>query len=228
MDEPAHESVLVPTPNFSFPSRPSATPIPNNKSLSAVYTLDDDDADVLTYDEKASHQYTSSVEKFAGRGSWRTENLGGPDAAAFGGYRPSIVALPVYPAPNGTLAQSWRWRAKKTASYLTWITVSLMTASTIIYFYRRILDLIVVERKHPGLFVSGWIFMALEVTVAAFMVFSALYNVITYNNKAGEPKLRLRGDKNLPAVDVFIVSSGQSDQAVRLSLCFSFFFLSKN
>lgn len=42
----------------------------------------------------------------------------------------------------------------------------------------------------------------------------SLWTVFTYKGRSFEPKMRLRGDVNLPSVDIFIVSSGQTDQTV--------------
>jgi len=42
----------------------------------------------------------------------------------------------------------------------------------------------------------------------------SIWTVFTYRPRSTDPKLRLRGDHNLPSVDVFVVSSGQADQTV--------------
>jgi cellulose synthase/poly-beta-1,6-N-acetylglucosamine synthase-like glycosyltransferase len=41
-----------------------------------------------------------------------------------------------------------------------------------------------------------------------------LWTTLTYRARTADPKMRLRGDSNLPSVDVFIVASGQADQTV--------------
>lgn len=46
---------------------------------------------------------------------------------------------------------------------------------------------------------------------------TSLWSTFSYRTSGADPKMRLRGDANLPAVDVFVVSSGQTDQTVRLS-----------
>lgn len=43
-----------------------------------------------------------------------------------------------------------------------------------------------------------------------------MYHVFSFRVSGNEPKMRLRGDANLPAIDVFVVSSGHSDQTVSL------------
>ena len=42
----------------------------------------------------------------------------------------------------------------------------------------------------------------------------SIWTVLSYRPRSTEPKLRLRGNHNLPSVDVFVVSSGQADQTV--------------
>ena len=90
----------------------------------------------------------------------------------------------------------------------------------------------------PNVFVGGWAFLVLETIVAVMIgklfiltflrknyepdltpretATHTIFTVVTYKPKGSAPKLRLRGDQNLPSVDVFIVSSGQADQTVRL------------
>ena len=95
-----------------------------------------------------------------------------------------------------------------------------------------------VESDIPGRFWAGWVMLAVEfiilVIVGSFPTLAwwiakrrerlrvvepagiqAIWDVVTYRSTSNLPKLRLRGDKNLPSVDVFIIASGQPDQIVR-------------
>lgn len=190
---------------FVFPSKAS---IASTGSLGSGYEID----------EKAPvRTHPPALRKFFGTdefsGDWRTEHLGGSEKA-FAMQRPSVVALPVYPAPDGALGRSFKLRAKKVGSLLAWITVLAAYAATWLYISLRIDAMRQVERKRPGVFVGGWCFLALEILTAAMMTVHSLWTVFTYRGRSFEPKVRLRGDVNLPSVDVFIVSSGQADQTV--------------
>lgn len=39
-----------------------------------------------------------------------------------------------------------------------------------------------------------------------------MYQVFTYRNTVLDPKMRLRGDANLPAVDIFVVAGAGTDE----------------
>lgn len=156
--------------------------------------------------------------------------------------RPSIVALPVYPSPSGTLGRSWKLKLKRVALGLSWVTVVASNAAMWFYLGLRLQAMLEVDRKIPGVFVGGWTFLVLEAVVAVIMsefelflplegpalttmtnqtAATSLWTTFTYRPSGSDPKMRLRGDANLPAVDVFIVSSGQSDQIVCFALSHS-------
>ncbi|BGP38888.1 hypothetical protein JCM10449v2_002826 [Rhodotorula kratochvilovae] len=208
-------------PAFSFPMRSTSSlkstgssvpPYSNNEPASAF----DDDA--------STHAYPPDLKKLfgfgkrdkqgeSGPGGWRTEHLGASDKA-FAMQRPSIVALPVYPAPGGTLGRSFATRAKRWGVKAARLTVLLACAASWVYLWVRLDAMRQVERRRPGIFVGGWCYLALETVVALLTTVHSLWTVFTYRPRSSEPKMRLRGDNNLPSVDVFVVSSGQADQTV--------------
>ncbi|KAG0662405.1 hypothetical protein C6P46_003351 [Rhodotorula mucilaginosa] len=204
----------LPTLNrsFAFPSKSILAGRPSVASFAST-TLDND--------EKGSpiRQHPPALRRLFGgtpedmSGDWRTEHLGNSDKA-FGLQRPSVVALPVYPAADGTIGRTFKLRAKKVGSMVAMGTVLAAYAATWVYLSLRIDAMRQVERKRPGVFVGGWCFLALEILVAAMMTVHSLWTVFTYKGRSFEPKMRLRGDVNLPSVDIFIVSSGQTDQTV--------------
>ncbi|BGO90549.1 hypothetical protein NBRC10512_005268 [Rhodotorula toruloides] len=202
-------------PTFSFPSKESL----KSSSHSTLAPAYDGPGSAFDDDE---HKYPPDLKKifnFSKRhdekttGGWRTEHLGASDKA-FTMQRPSIVALPVYPSPGGTLSKSFKTRAKKWGTKVAWLTVLLACASSWVYLYFRYDAMKLVERKRPGIFVGGWCYLALETIVALMTTVHSLWVVFNYRARSVEPKMRLRGDNNLPSVDVFIVSSGQADQTV--------------
>lgn len=152
---------------FVFPSKSSLASKGSVGSLAPGYD----------HEEKASiHSHPPALKRFFGTddfsGDWRTEHLGGSDKA-FAVQRPSVVALPVYPAPDGTLGRSFKMRAKKAGSIAAWVTVLAAYAATWVYISLRIDAMRQVERKRPGVFVGGWCFLALEILVATMMSESA-------------------------------------------------------
>lgn len=80
--------------------------------------------------------------------------------------RPSIVALPVYPAPNGSASRSFKYKLKRVAQGLSWITVVLANAATGVYLWKRIEAMLIVEDRMPSVFVGAWCFLVLEILVA--------------------------------------------------------------
>ncbi|GAA5986396.1 hypothetical protein JCM10908_003736 [Rhodotorula pacifica] len=194
--------------SFTFPSKSTLTGKPSVASLTSSFD----------HDEKSPiRQHPPALKRLFGNddmaGDWRTEHLGGSDKA-YSMQRPSVVALPVYPAADGTLGRNFKLRAKKLGSMLAIVTVLAAYAATWVYISLRIDAMRQVERKRPGVFVGGWAFLALETLVAAMMTVHSLWTVFTYRGRSFEPKMRLRGDVNLPSVDIFVVSSGQTDQTV--------------
>ncbi|GAA6060914.1 hypothetical protein JCM10212_003948 [Sporobolomyces blumeae] len=145
---------------------------------------------------------------------WATENLG-PTSHPFSlAPRPSIVALPVYPPTSSSASRSISSRSKKLGAKASILTALVSTAATGVYLSLRYKQLLAVERRMPNVFVGGWAFLILETIVAVMIATHTIYTVLTYKPKGSAAKLRLRGDQNLPSVDVFIVSSGQADQTV--------------
>ncbi|KDE07931.1 hypothetical protein MVLG_01840 [Microbotryum lychnidis-dioicae p1A1 Lamole] len=146
---------------------------------------------------------------------WSDESLGS-GGTEMDIKRPSIVALPVYPSSVGTNGHSFPNGANKVAGAMTWLTVLLSTISTWIYLAQRLRSFRMVETDLSSALslVSGWGFLAYETCIAVILTLSSLWTVYIYRSAASLPKLRLRGDINLPSVDVLIVSSGQPDQIV--------------
>lgn len=205
-DAPAKPSYAL-NREFLFPTTRqgggSAQPVPSWDEKS----IEDDDKSVFTDPFTSTEKLNSPVL------GWRNEALDYTGAEkAFTMQRPSIVALPVYPAPNGSYAQSFKYKLKKFTSKLAWVSLLLWQIATWYYLSRRIEGMVRVERKIPNRFVTGWCFLATELVVSLCLGLHSIYSVFTYRPPSAAPKLRLRGDANLPAVDVFVVSSGQSDQ----------------
>ncbi|GAA5861864.1 hypothetical protein JCM8547_008578 [Rhodosporidiobolus lusitaniae] len=221
-------------PHFSFPAKGNTssvslastapggkTPAPayNDNGLMSAFDDDDDDKSA----KRGSHRYPPDLKSFFTGGGWRTENLGSSAAgqlssnsssSAFAQPRPSIVALPVYPSPGGSVSKSFKTRGKKIATRVCILTGLLAIAATWFYLYLRFEAMRAVERKRPKIFVGGWAFLALETVVAVMTSIHILWTTLTYRARTADPKMRLRGDANLPSVDVFIVASGQADQTV--------------
>ncbi|BGP14888.1 hypothetical protein JCM10213_003756 [Rhodosporidiobolus nylandii] len=226
-------------PHYSFPARKQGTgstlslevggktPVPAyDLDLGADYGLTgssgwDDDDDATSRGGKG-HRYPPDLKSFftggkkdeTAKGGWRTEHLGTSAFASSLQPRPSIVALPVYPSPSGSTSRAFRTRAKGWVRKLCVLTGAMAVAATWVYLWLRYEALLAVERKRPGVFVGGWAFLTLEAVVAFMTSVHILWTTLTYRPRATEPKMRLRGDANLPSVDVFVVSSGQSDQTV--------------
>ncbi|GAA5851994.1 hypothetical protein JCM9279_007051 [Rhodotorula babjevae] len=190
-------------PAFSFPTRSTSS----LKSAAPTYSSNSELGRAFSFAKR------DSAGAGDGPGGWRTEHLGASDKA-FALQRPSIVALPVYPAPGGTLGRSFKTRAKKWATKVALVTVLLACASSWVYLWVRLGAMRIVERRRPGVFVGGWCYLALETVVTLLMTVHSIWTVFTYRPRSTDPKLRLRGDHNLPSVDVFVVSSGQADQTV--------------
>lgn len=252
---PSSTAILVPTPNFSFPARPTIS-VPYTLESASDSSSDEDGSGYdLGADEKSYGGFASTSSEKLGPGSssaagagkkvassgWKTEALEGDKAAEVYGarHRPSIVALPVYPAPSGTLANSWKFKKnlKKVGVVVSWVTLAGSMFGMWMYLGRRMEGMVEVEAKIPGRFAIGWVFLVIEYVVAAVVCellssislrvrdgeltkdrlvgTQAIWDVVSYRSLSSVPKLRLRGDKNLPSVDVFIVSSGQPNQIVR-------------
>ncbi|GAA5954985.1 hypothetical protein JCM3765_003152 [Sporobolomyces pararoseus] len=216
-------------PQFSFPSKagsstssfPSYAYDPNGQDRKQLLSsaFDDDDSTINSLKQKSKF-----LKSFGGNNSrqqqdtiasvWATENLG-PTSHPFSlAPRPSIVALPVYPPTSSSASRSMSNKAKKFGAKLSILTALLSTAATGLYLALRYKQLLDVERKMPNVFVGGWAFLVLETIVAGMIAVHTIFTVSTYKPKGAAPKLRLRGDQNLPSVDVFIVASGQADQTV--------------
>lgn len=225
-------------------------------SMGGLASAFDDDDEGSTRNSRNSHRYPPDLKSFftfggssnnkdSTGGGWRTENLGTSAAgqlssqsssSAFAQPRPSIVALPVYPSPGGSVSRSFKTRTKKIATRVCILTGLATIAATWFYLWLRYHAMRTVEGKRPGIFVGGWAFLSLETVVAAMTcAFSRsrppspemkltvpfldaaihiLWTTLTYRARTADPKMRLRGDANLPSVDVFIVASGQADQTV--------------
>jgi cellulose synthase/poly-beta-1,6-N-acetylglucosamine synthase-like glycosyltransferase len=72
-------------------------------------------------------------------------------------------------------------------------------------------------RGSDDLFVLFPIFpslLVLTLDLTSLAAIHILWTTLTYRARTADPKMRLRGDSNLPSVDVFIVASGQADQTV--------------
>ncbi|ORY91777.1 hypothetical protein BCR35DRAFT_316900 [Leucosporidium creatinivorum] len=213
-DEEPDSADFTPTKNFSFPpNRASSIQSTVTATTSSPESDLGDPSDLGPYSDKSLYAdaYSSKERLAPGAGGWRTEYLGSSEKA-FQMQRPSIVALPVYPSPSGTLGRSWKLKARKVAVKLTWVTVVVSNASTWWYLSLRYSAMREVDGKIPGVFVGGWAFLVLETLVAIIMTLTSLWSTFSYRTSGADPKMRLRGDANLPAVDVFVVSSGQSDQ----------------
>ncbi|KAK4056484.1 hypothetical protein OIO90_002331 [Microbotryomycetes sp. JL221] len=200
LSEPALDFTQV--QDFSFPTR---KPVP-------AYTTDEFGGGELT-EKSLFADSISSKERLtiANGGGWRTEHLGNSEKA-FNMQRPSIVALPVYPSPSGTIGRSLKLKLKRLSTKLSWFTVLLSQAATWVYLWKRFEAMSIVEDRLPNAFVGAWCFLALETLLAVIMTISSFWAVFTFRSSQDEPKMRLRGDSNLPAVDVFIVPSGQPDK----------------
>ncbi|KAK4706081.1 hypothetical protein P7C70_g120, partial [Phenoliferia sp. Uapishka_3] len=229
-EEVSPTSIMMPSVDYAFPPRPT---------ISAPYVLDaisdDSSSDEDGYDlgdDKSYNHFSSSTEKLpvgsmasgkkpSGPHGWRTEILDGSsnDGSSVGGasvkHRPSIVALPVYPAPSGSLAKSWKFKKnlRKVGLGVSWFTLTISLGAMWVYLVARSEGMASVEARIPGRFWVGWVFLSVEFLIAVIVGIQAIYDVVTYRTSSGVPKLRLRGDKNLPAVDVFIICSGQQDSA---------------
>ncbi|KAM0788644.1 hypothetical protein ACM66B_002747 [Microbotryomycetes sp. NB124-2] len=184
--------------DFSFPARKPAP----------AYSADDFGGDL---DKSIFAESVSSKERLGGAGGWRTEHLGSSEKA-YNMQRPSIVALPVYPSPSGTLGRSLKLKLKRFSTRVSWITVVLSQTATWIYLWKRFESTAVVESCLSNVFIGAWCFLALETLLAVITTVSSMWAVFTYRSTQTEPKMRLRGDSNLPAVDVFIVPSGHTDK----------------
>ncbi|GAA6008840.1 hypothetical protein JCM11491_003803 [Sporobolomyces phaffii] len=215
-------------PQFSFPARPgsSTSSFPtysyDSRTQDQKHLLtsqfDDDEASTVSSLKKSKlfKPFGSTKEKHDAIASsvWATENLG-PTSHPFSlAPRPSIVALPVYPPTSSAASRSIASQSKKLGAKAAIVTALLSTAATGVYLAFRYKQLLDVERKMPNVFVGGWAFLALETIVAAMIAIHTIFTVVTYKPKSSAPKLRLRGDQNLPSVDVFVVASGQTDQTV--------------
>lgn len=161
---------FTPTKNFSFPpNRASSTKSLATTSLSSPESDLGDTSDLGPYSDKSLYADAySSKERLAPAGGWRTEYLGSSEKA-FQMQRPSIVALPVYPSPSGTLGRSWKLKARKVGVKVTWITVLASNAATWWYLSLRYQAMKEVDGKIPGVFVGGWAFVVLETLVAIIM-----------------------------------------------------------
>lgn len=200
-------------PKFSFPARGASQPPLKPAAPSYSPSSSPAFADIGFANEKTNSGFVLPSE--SPKLGWTDEVLGGSEKAfAAGAARPSIVALPVYPAPSGSLAKSWKHSLKRACARLSWFTAVLSQVAVGLYMFKRYQSMLAVEAKLPGSFVAGWIFLAFESTCAEVMFCTVFYALFTYRAVTDEPKMRLRGDQNLPAVDVFVVSSGQSDQVV--------------
>lgn len=223
-------------PQFSFPSKANKASSSTSSFPSYAYdsngqdrkqllssAFDDDDHAVNTFKQKAKFLKSfgavgkgnpSKQQQEAIASVWATENLG-PTSHPFSlAPRPSIVALPVYPPTSSSASRSFSTKAKKIGAKVSILTALLSTAATGLYLAFRYHQLLEVERKMPNVFVGGWAFLLLETIVAGMIAVHTIFTVLMYKPKGSAPKLRLRGDQNLPSVDVFIVASGQADQTV--------------
>lgn len=162
------------TKHFSFP--------PNRQSKDSgaapAYSPSENDSEDITgpylseksvfADVHSSKERLTPAAGGGGGGGWRTEHLGNSDKA-YQMQRPSIVALPVYPSPSGSLGRSWKVKGKRFAVKLSWITVLISATTTWYYLSLRYEAMKVVNDKMPGVFVGGWAFLVLESVVAAIM-----------------------------------------------------------
>lgn len=150
----------------------------------------------------------------------------------------AMIALPHYPSPSGSLSQSFSYRFKKFTARLCIVTVLFWQLWTWTYIAARLVAMIAVEQSYPSTFIAGWGFLAVEIFVALTMgtlpsrlsvyastdslLFAAgahsVASVFTYSPAGSAPKFRLKGDSNLPTVDVLIIFSGQLDPVRLLSL----------
>lgn len=181
-DEDTATAEFTPTKNFSFPPQRSHS----TKSAQTTLTLDDGSSDLgVDHDPNDLGPYSdrslyadaySSKERLAPSGGWRTEYLGGgagggggASEKTFNMQRPSIVALPVYPSPSGTLGRSWKLKARKVAVKLCWVTALASVGATWWYLALRFIAMRDVDGKIPGVFVGGWAFLVLETLVAIIL-----------------------------------------------------------
>ncbi|GAA5883218.1 hypothetical protein JCM16303_007310 [Sporobolomyces ruberrimus] len=220
-------------PQFSFPARPgsSTSSFPSyaydssatqdDKKLLSSKFEDDDDSTIASLKKSrmfkpfgSNNNNNKHQQDAIANSVWATENLG-PTSHPFSlAPRPSIVALPVYPPTSSNNSRSVSNNSRKLGAKVSILTALLSTAATGVYLAFRYEQLLDVERKMPNVFVGGWAFLMLETIVAAMIAVHTIFSVLTYKPKGSAPKLRLRGDQNLPSVDVFIVASGQVDQTV--------------
>ncbi|SCV70713.1 BQ2448_3475 [Microbotryum intermedium] len=207
-------------PSFQFPSFKPVKPFLRTATSKLAYEPSDGTTTDLGelgpgFSEESvfNEAYSSKVLFQTKSAGWSDESLGSGDKE-MDTKRHSIVALPVYPSAVGTNSRSFKTRVKKIAGATTWLTVLLSTISTWIYLAQRLRLIRMVETDFSSAFVSGWGFLAYETCIAVILTVSSFWTVYTYRSPASLPKLRLRGDINLPSVDVLIVSSGQPDRIV--------------
>lgn len=169
-------------------------------------------------DKYASNEKLSPLGA-TGSGGWRTEPLGpgSPRATSFDVHRPSIVALPQYPtsptAGSRTYA-SIKSIMRRRGHYFAWTTLIFSLLATWYYVAIRVENILAVHQLYPDAWSSAWVYLGLEVVVYALLSIKSVVSLVTYRAPNVRTKLRLRGDQNLPSIDVMIVSSGQSDQVV--------------
>ncbi|GAA5893362.1 uncharacterized protein JCM6883_007642 [Sporobolomyces salmoneus] len=215
-------------PQFTFPRPGSTTSSFDQDNKHLLHSTFEDDDDRKSKMHALKHSKSKFLKTFGNKGNastqaqddsisksvWATENLG-PTSHPFSlAPRPSIVALPVYPPTSSSSPANSTDRIKKVGSKVAIVTALLSTAATGVYLALRYRQLLNVEKKIPNVFVGGWAFIILETIVAGMIAIHTIFTVLTYKPKGSTPKLRLRGDQNLPSVDVFVVSSGQADQTV--------------
>lgn len=176
------EGTFVATRNFTFPAKPHL--VDARKSSATISSfgnqlggdglnggLGDISDELGPFSEKALYPDRSenaAADKYIN--GWRKEHL----AALNEPTAPAIVALPIYPAPEGTHARSFKTRLTAFGVKLSIFTALLAQIAMWVYLGERIRALQVVDAKMPRVFVTGWAFLGVEIVIALMFSESVL------------------------------------------------------
>lgn len=174
------KSPTVTLPAYSLPRRLTLSE-PYCVVDAAGDTSNSDDGYDLGVNEYSSYiPFYSPTEKFAPgspgpmqekKDGWRTEIVDSSAVGRFPGIsdrRPSIVSLPIYPAPSGSLARSWKFKRnlKKVGVAASWVTLAASLGAHWAYLVKRSEGMAHVEASIPGRFWMGWIMLSVEFSIA--------------------------------------------------------------
>lgn len=104
-------------------------------------------------------------------------------------------------------------KSRATFGFITAILAQLTMA---VYLGFRLAYIILSQRRTGGRYLSAWLFLGVEVTFACRNGLATLKSIL---GRAGfgaafQKRLRVRGDIDLPRIDVLVLATGQSDQMV--------------